>query len=159
LENAEGEGATVTPSEDFPVEDKRAGKVRKGEQDFREGGGGFLKAPGEEPDLAVGDVGLGADTVILVLDEPLGGICEFGRSVEGFSEHEIEGMEQDGFDRVERTVAGGASDAGEIPGAIVGGADLFDRDGSSEGERLFHHFLLEADAKVSGDGLEKVFDR
>ncbi len=145
------------PGHDLAVEDEVAGESGESIGKFGEGFGDFVESAGVETGLAVSDVSLRTDAVVLVLDLRVIEVSEgFFGGFGGTGEHEADGMKEPHASVAEISSRGAAKGFADVAEQHVGALHLGNRIAERLGDSFFDKGFAQADAKVAAHDLDDV---
>jgi len=158
LEFGEWDSASVTPADDFAVEDEIADDAADRLEEFGEFGDA-VEGAGVDFDLRVALVNLGADAIELVFDQGAVGERgdEIGRSFRGAGQHDGDGAEELERDGGKFVGHGEADDIGDIAEEHVGALDGRERLIEGFGDGFFDEAFFQADAQLAGGDFDEIF--
>ena len=158
LEFREGNGAAITPADDFAVEDEIARDAAGGIEKLREFGNA-IEGAGIDFDLRIALVDLGTDAIEFVFDEGSVGKRgdEVGGRVGGAGEHDGDRAKEFDLDGGKLARDGEPENVGDVAGKHVGALNGGERLTEGFGNGFFDETFFEADAELPGGDLDEVF--
>ena len=147
----------VTPGDDLAVENYLVRELAQRRDQFGKRRSYFVEGAREQPHLPAAAMRLGANAVVLVLDQ---GVLEILECLVGVGrragQHEADGMKQPHARFVEAMVSRQLQRAADVAQQHVGALHLRERLVIGLGDRFLDQALFQANAQLASDDLEDV---